>query len=333
MKSISGRKMLLPVAVLSLFVLITACEPSLQAFKGASITQQAQNAVDVLPSDVSYVGMLNTQELKENSFTDVMSNDLLDNNDAEEAMARLEDFIEATGFDPYEDMKEVYVAMDEVDSNGKPQVSVVAYASIDPELLTTYVQEEVGNELTLRSYRGVDVFEIDEDGAPSFSFVNEDMMLAASTSGLLENMIDRLEGEGSSLSDNSEMMGLVSQATAGQSAWMIAKKPEDGNFRSSNAANDLQEQAEQIWMAIDYAVMALNIESDGLDGQVFFYPNENVSADDLSSLMNGMVALAKINPDLEDKALDMLDDIRAKSSGDHVQIGMFVENEMLEEIK
>ena len=334
MNSISKYGLVKAASVFLIVFLITACEPHLQAFKGASITTQAQNAIDVLPENAAYVAMMNTQDLKENEYTDVLgANSLLGRNDVRDLEEQLEEFIAATGFDPYNDLQEVYVAMEEIKGE-TPEISAVAYASIDPEQLQNFVKEEAGNELLQRTYRGVDIFVVDKGLAPSFSFVNEDMIIAASNTYLLEDMIDRLQGEGASLSGNADMMELVTQASTGQSGWVVAQKPEmNSNMRSSRSLNEFGEMADQVWMAVDYAVLALNIESEGLDGQAFLYPNDDVAAEDLSSLMNGMVALVKASPEVDQEMLDVLDDIRAKAHGDYVQVGMYVENDMIEKIR
>lgn len=313
--------------------LFTACDPQLQEVFKASLTPQAKNAIDVLPANASMVAMLNTQDLKSNEYTNVFGSNSLLNNAPDEGLARLQDFIEATGFDPDKDLTSIYFAASEIVGSEPETVNFVAYGTMDAEQLKAYVLEQVGNELETSTYRGADVFEIPEDDAPAFSFVNDDMMIAANSVSSLKAMIDRLEDGGNSLADNAVMMDKINQAAAGQSGWFVAKKPSMENTSYGRPSNDIEETAQQIWTAVDYFVGALNIESDGLDGQVFVYPNDGVSADDLSSLMNGMIAAAKASPELSDEDLDMLDDIRAEASGDHVRVGMYVENSLIQKVR
>ena len=309
------------------------CEPQLQ-FSAEDISVQAQNAVDVLPADPVFVGMMNPSDLQENEHTNVFSPGSLLNGDApEDAISRLRDFVEVTGFDPVEDLREVYVAVEHID-DGPSNASIVAYASIEPERLRTYVEEQLGDELRLRAYRGVDIFEAkDDEDAPSFSIVNDDMIIAATDGNTVEAMIDRMEGEGSAMSSNAALMDLVARASSGKSGWFVARKPADAELNPHGAGNDLEATAEQIWAALDNFVVAVNVESQGLDSQVFLYPNATVSADDLSSLTKGMVALMKASPEMDEDRLAMLDEIEVTASGDYVRVGVYVDNEMIKMIK
>ncbi|MFK7844975.1 MAG: DUF3352 domain-containing protein [Rhodothermales bacterium] len=334
MKLHSKSTLFLALVTLALGTILTACEPhQLQVFKEA-ISTQTKNAIDVLPADAAYVGMVNMQDLKSNEYTNFFGqNGLLKSNAPQEGLARLQDFIDITGFDPDTDLKEVYVASAEVGPDEKPAVSMVAYASIEQEELQSYVEDRLDGELKTSTYRGVEIFEVEEGNAPGFSFVNNNMIIAATSTQLLEEMIDRLEGKGTSLSSNDEMMALIGRASSGESGWLVAQKPEGMQFKSSSAGDDMEQSVRRIWSALDQVVVAMNVEASGVEGEVFFYPTADVSADDLSSLMNGMIALAKASPELDEEGLDMLDQIRASSKGDHVSVDISVDNTMIEKLK
>lgn len=334
MKSFSFSSLSSSLCLLALGLILTGCEPDLQ-FSAETISPQAKNAVDVLPANPMFVGMMNTQDLKSNQYTNVFEPGSLINDDMpDEALARFKDFVDATGFDPSEDLSEVYMAIEESGSSDRPDFSVVAYASIEPERLEAYVKEQVGDKLQVRSYRGVDVYEGEDDGhAPSFSFVNDDMMIGASSASALEAMIDRLEDGGNALNSNAAMMDLVGRASSGKSGWIVAKKPaEKVNFTRSTR-NDMGDAALQMWTALEYVVVAGNVESDGIESQVFLYPSASVSSDDLASLAKGMVGLMKASPEVDDKALALLDEIKVTADADYVRIGMRVDNSMLAKVK
>ncbi len=324
----------LAFVILTLGTVLTGCEPhQLQVFK-ETISTQTKTAIDVLPANAAYVGMMNMQDLKSNEYTDLFSqNGLLNSNAPQEGLARLQDFIDATGFDPEQDLKEIYIASAEVGEDKEPAVSIVAYASIEQEELQSYVEDRLADELQTSTYRGVEIFEGKEEGSPSFSFANDNMIIAATSTSLLEEMIDRLEGKGTSLGANDEMMGLIAMASSGESGWLVAQKPEGMQFKSSSAGDDMEQAVRRIWTALDQVVVALNVEASGMEGEVFFYPTADVSADDLSSLMNGMVALAKASPELDEEGLDMLDQIRASSKGDHVRVDVSIDNAMIEKMR
>lgn len=312
-------------------LLFTACEPyQFQALKG-TVTTEAKNAIDVLPADVMYVAMMNTQELKNNQHTDLFGDDgWLFNGLRGGDLAQLEDFMSATGFDPNEDLGEIYFAA-AIKENNKSEFSLVAYASNEPEELQAYLENNAGDHIQKRDYKGIEIFEGKNDEAPSMSFVNEEMMIAASSGALLEDMIDRLQGDGSrSLASSDKMMNLITQASIGGGGWFVAKKPDTET--AIGGGSDLEQSAQQIWNTLDYVVGAVNVETNGFDSQMYFYPNEGVAAKDMASLLNGMVAAAKAHPEFKDEQLDLLDDIRAKAAGDHVEMSMFVENNMIQAV-
>jgi hypothetical protein len=244
---------------MGLVLLITGCEPDLQ-FSAENITAQAKNAVDILPAHPTFVGMMNTQDLKSNSHTDVFgTGGLLQEEMPQEALSHLRDFVEMTGFNPEEDLNEVYIVAEQVANSAHQTVSIVAYASIEPASLQAYVENRMGDELQRRTYRGIEVYEGKKsDHAPSFSFINAEMMIAASTTDALEAMIDRLEGEGMALNSNKTMMDLIARASTGKSGWFVAKKPDDRPFSNTGAGNDLAQNAIQIWGELEYVVGAVS---------------------------------------------------------------------------
>ncbi len=313
-------------------LLFTACEPyQFQALKG-TITTEAKNAADVLPADVMYVAMMNTQDLKNNEYTDLFGdNGIVFSNVESDDLAQLQDFMNATGFDPNDDLREMYVAVSPR-SQSQPTFSMVAYASNDPAELQAYLENNAGDDLNKRNYKGIDVFEAEDGTKPSLSFVNEEMIIAAANPGLLEDMIDRLQGDGTqALASNEKMTELMTQASIGGSGWFVAKKPEiNTNMRSGG--NEIEQSAQQIWNTLDYVVGAVNIESTGFDSQMFFYPNEGVDAKDMASLMNGMIAVAKVQPEIQQEFVEVLDDMRAKASGDYVEMDLFIENNMIQTV-
>ena len=75
MKRTSSFSKMMALMFVAVGLLFTACEPyQFQALKG-TVTTEAKNAIDVLPADVMYVGMMNTQELKNNEHTDLFGDD------------------------------------------------------------------------------------------------------------------------------------------------------------------------------------------------------------------------------------------------------------------
>ncbi|MEM8485434.1 MAG: DUF3352 domain-containing protein [Bacteroidota bacterium] len=336
MKRISSFSKMTALMFVAVGLLFTACEPyQFQALKG-TVTTEAKNAIDVLPADVMYVAMMNTQDLDNNEFTDVLGpQGAIYGNSSQEGVAMLMSFLEVTNLDPEEDLQSIYLAVSESDRS-QPDFSAVVYVENDPESLENYLENYATGTKQMRNYKGINIFESTDGDAPSVGLANEEMVLFGSSSVLIEAMIDRLQGEASvtpALSSDDDMMALVEDAAIGGSGWFIGKKPADANLGFNNNMTDsMARDAMQIWSALDYAVGTLNIEGDGFDSQVLFYPSENVSTDDMASLMNGLIAAAKAFPEIEAQQLEVLDDLRAKASGDYVRIAMYIDNNMIQTV-
>ena len=319
MKRIFSAPLLL---ALSLFVVLSGCESQVE-YSEEEISVQAKNAVDVLPPDPSFVGMMNIKDLSSSELGSMVEDEM-------QNMDELQDLIEATGFNPEEDLKEVYVAVEDFGSERNPGVSVVAYASLDPNRLEGYVEERAGDDLQRRSYRGIDLYEFEaDDHMGGFSFVNEDMILMASKTGLLEDMVDRLIDEGEALSWNSEMMELVSTASTGKSGWFVAEKPEMDAPVQNDAGNEMDERAKQIFMAVNHVIVAANVDGDEVESQVFLEPNSSVDAGDLADLVKGLRSALRADPGMAKQDLDMLDEIKISSSRGQVRIQFTVDDRIL----
>lgn len=319
MKRILSSPLLL---ALCLFVIFSGCESQVE-YSEEEISLQAKNAVDVLPSDPSFVGMMNIQDLSSSELGSMVEDEMAN-------MDELQDLMDATGFNPEEDLKEIYVAVEEFGGESNPGVSVVAYASLDPNSLEDYIEERAGDELESRTYRGIDFYEFEAGNQMGgFSFVNDDMILMASKSELLEDMVDRLIDEGEALSSNSELMELVSTASTGKSGWFVAEKPDMDAPAQKSDASEMEEKAKQIFMAVDHFIVAANVDGDEVESQVFLQPNSSVDAGDLSDLIKGLRSALRADPDMDKQDLDMLDEIKISSSRGQVRIQFTVDDRIL----
>ena len=307
-----------------LLLILSSCESQVE-YSEDDISLQAKNAVDVLPNNPAFVGMMNISDMSDTELGESMFKEEWDN------MDELQDLIEATGFDPYEDLKEVYVTLGEIGGEGNPGVSVVAYASFDSGSMEEYVEERAGDELQERTYRGIDLYEF-EVGSEfgGFSFANDDMILMSSKIDQLEGMIDRLIDEGEALSSNSSMMDLVARASTGKSAWFIAEKPDMPLAEESASDNNMEEMAKQIFVAVDHFVVAANVDGDEVESQLFLQPNESVEAGDLADLIKGLRSAMRSDPGMNKQDLAMLDEIDISSSRGQVRIQFTVDDQMLE---
>ncbi len=317
------------VASLFVFLVLAGCDSNARLTE-EDMTLQARNAVDVLPVEPAVVAMFNPEDLTGQNNPTLMN--LMQDRIQSGDMTQLRNFVEATGFDPMKDITEMYVAIEEPAGNAEPGVSVAAYASIEPDRLEAYVEEQIGDDVVRRTYRGIDLYESDDpQQKPAFSFVNDDMILAASRVELLEAMIDRLIDNAEALSANDGLMELVARASVGKSGWFVAEKPA-GSPDLNEGAGNFEDSFSQIWSAVDRMAIALNVESNGMESQAFLYPEANVSTKDLESLTKGFRSAMKSAPEIDQKGLALLDKVKVNASDEYVRVQLFADNAFIEEM-
>ena len=307
-------------------LLVAGCETELES--PGEITLQTRSAADVLPADVRLVGMVDLQAVKRNA--------LLRDGDAfllgragGEAGARLDDFIAATGFDPEEDLREVYVALQGEGVGARPLF--VAYADFSRDRLQTYLEDEMGDAFTRADYKGVPVFQSPPDrgnGTMVLALANDNMLVASPDPAEVHAMLDRLSGEGRALKDDEATMRLIRQAGAG-GAWLVARGLDREPFASVRDRSGVGELA-QLGRAVQDVAFALDVEPDGLGGDVWMVAAPDVAPGDLASLARGAVAALKVGADLDSEQMDVLDDVRVREAGGDVRVSFRLPNAMLE---
>ena len=319
------------LVALSLFVfagMLASCESQVE-YSEDDMSLQAKSAIDVLPANPAMAGMVNVKEFAASEMGAAFQENM-----QSKSMDELNELIESTGFDPTEDLAEIYVTMNEIGAGDDPGLSMVAYASIDPSRLENYLEERAGEEMLKRMHRGIKYYQATKSGFDGgVSFANQDMILIASNTDLLLGMIDRLIDSGEALSGNRDMMNLVARASSGKSAWMVMEKPDLDIPDKTHARSEMEESMMQIFTAVDRMALAINLDDTEVESQVFLYPNERVSSDDLASLTKGVRSALRGTGEMDENAMKMLDDIRINASRDHVRIQFTADNEMIDRMR
>ena len=308
----------------------TGCESNLQQ-SADDLSLMAQNATEVLPPDAVLVSMMNVQEIQDNQLINPFgAQGLLNEASNSEAMARLQDFIERTGFDPETDLSEAYLALAGQEGS-EEKVSIAMYVTMDRELLAAYIESELENKFITTDYKGFDIYMAqDNQDDFGFSLVNDNMILAASDPQLVEAMIDRLNNEAPALDTNEDMMRLVTLASAGQSGWVVIQKPED--MSAPNGDSELASAMNQLWFAVSSMAVLGNVKSEAIEGQIMLIPSAEISSGDLASLVKGTLAAAKAL-DNSDEFIALMDQVRVSDQQDHVRIQVEAQNDLIRSVR
>lgn len=296
---------------------LSACSDT-QFEPAAEITLQTRSATEVLPANSHFAGMIDLQAMQQNSPFNPLYDGMTENISGEVG-ARIQDFIDATGFDPITDLREIYVAADGQGAEGRP--NIVAYANFDRARLQAYVETNAPTGFERTDYNGVPVYRADRNGNGfSFALANNNMIVAAADPADVEAMLDRLTGKGVSLDDNPEMMRLIERAASGTSAWFVVQNIRDDPFQHAERSDVMDKNAAQIGRAVQDAVVTINMQAEGVDGLVYLYTKQEVSSADLADLTRGLVSAMKSAPEMDADKLRALDRVRVKDHNDHVRI-------------
>ncbi|WP_456426046.1 hypothetical protein [Rhodocaloribacter sp.] len=318
------KKLLSPLLpVLILVIGLTGCENDPGAPEALSL--QTKNAVEVLPADARFVGMVNVRDLRSEVFGDQpFAFDRMNG----EAAARIKEFIETTGFDPANDLHEIYVAADPGESG---LFDLVVYADYDRDRLEAFVNEQLPDEIDRTAYAGVTIYRAgDVDRHVYFALANDDMIVASSREIRVHAMLDRLSGRLSALKDNAETMRLIRQSASGD-AWFVAC--DVGREEWAEHGGKFGDETAQMARTIRDVSLSVNVTGDGLTSTLTLVPRENVSADDLAALTRGLLSAVKASPEVDDEALRALDAVEVRSEDGLVRITATVDREMIEKLR
>ena len=331
---VPSRTAPLLLLVLILSVGVVACTDTPIAHQQA-MTLQARQATEVLPPDVRFVGMTNVQAMRENETLDVFSEGLPLGHHADgEAAARLQSFLDATGFDLERDLREVYVA---VPSHPDGPPSIVIYAQYDRDRLETFVEEELDSELTRGTYRGMPVYHGTRSGhEAAFALANENMLVASPSLEQVHTMLDRMAGNGDALKDAPATMRLVERVAGGHDGWFIVRRVSDERARPSRAPEDasgLHRQMKQAGNAVGDVAVGIDARAGDVRGTAWLFPASNVDPGDLTDLTKGIIAAMRSQPDLSDAHRRVLDDIEVRQVDGAAHVSGRLDNEVIASLR
>ena len=302
-------------------MLIVGCENQLEA--PGAMTLQTKNAVEVLPAGAQFVSMVDMQAMHQNDLFDPFNEDL-----SGELHARFQEFLDATGFDPANDLHEVYLAAP--DNEPDHQASIVAYATYDRDRLQAYIEQRMGETFEGDDYKGVPLYRAtEEDHTMVFALASDNMIVASPDEAAVEAMLDRLSGSGPALKDDPDIINLISLASSGSSAWAVFTNFDELNAEDAGKDNAIARDMQQIGRALKDVAIGVTMQDDGIEGRVFMQTKEGVSASDVADLTKGVVAAMKAESDIDEEKLRMLDGVRVRSKSDRVQVEFFADTAML----
>lgn len=298
-------------------LMVSACENQLEPSNQVSVN--TKGALELLPSDAVFVGMVNPDAMNANAFIQDMQEEAFSLERVSGEMdATMRDFLDATGFDPLEDVREMYVAL-----SSDEEATMAVYADISADKFEAFADERLDNDLAKTEYGGVNIY---SDGNFFVAFVNDELLVASSSEDGIQETIDRLSSDSPSLSDDSRLSEMIGSVGT-KSAWFVAK--DFDHMRQHSDHSDMDEM-HSLMRVVNSAAFGIDAEASGVRVRALLTPIESASSDDLASMARGAVAGMKASAKNDAKAMSMLDGVSVQRAGNDVTIDAFVANSILE---
>jgi hypothetical protein len=313
----------LPLLSLAFLLFAVGCE-SVQS--PGELTLQTRSALDVLPGDVTMVSMVNVERARASEAFDAFTHGGFSMQQMTgEGAARFNDFIEATGFNPEEDIERVYFAARTNEDDAAP--AFVVYADYDRSRLDAYIDDQPDLELERSTYADAPVYLTQKnDEEMAFALVNNDMIVAGSRAEVYA-MLDRLADGSKGLSGNAAMMALVERASHPDDMWMALRDlPTD----HANASDDAFQQAGRM---MENAVLSAGFQQDGVAIKALGLTRADVDTRDVADLVRGAVATMKMGAKSNQATLETLDRVDVREVRGGVEVETFVSQEALREMR
>jgi hypothetical protein len=278
-----------------------------------------------VPADASVVAFANVREVMDSALRQQLKQSL--------PMAGHEEgqkeFQQETGIDIEHDIDHVvaaFTAAGPSDTNGL----VVARGRFNTTQLETLAREHGGVVEEYKGKRLVTVPRPRDDAsahhgvaAMTLAFLEPDLVGIGSDQAIKTAIDAQLSAH--SITSNDEMMELVSQIDAGNNAWAVGRF--DAIASRARLPQDIQSRIPAI---TTFAVMA-HVDG-GLSGTVRAEAKDDQSAEDLRQVINGMLALGRMQGQNNPHIAAMMQALQTSGSGKTVAVSFAVPSEIFQMI-
>ena len=281
-------------------------------FQALAVAQSAPDELRYVPTGATLVAYANVREVMLSSFR----NHLREVNPDFDGQHQ---FQEETGIDLESDIDSVVATL--APNGDQSSGLILLNGRFDPERLESLARQHGGR---VEEYAGRRLFtQARDDDEFSMSFV-EAGVLALGSAAMVRGAIDLSAGTvADNVTGNARLMGLMSQVRGDTNAWAVAEF--DGMDPRSYVPEQLLSQVPPI------AAMALSGRvNGGLSATLTVETRDEQSAQDLLAVIQGLVALARLQVGSRPDLRGVLDSVQLVHAGRSVTLGVDLPPEILD---
>lgn len=221
-----------------------------------------------------------------------------------------------TGIDIERDVDQIMAAAWTAATPNTPPL-VLARGRFDEDRIETLLRE---HGATVQDYKGKRLLVMPDNQRAAISFVEPGLVMAGSPAAV-QRAIDTKQAGTGSVVDNAEVMKLIKDVDDGN-AWAVAKF-------DSLAAQQLPPQIAQQLPPINWFAASGHIDS-GVRGIVRVEAKDEKSAQDLRQVIQGVMALARLQAGQRAEFADLINSLELGGQGTTVSLGFSVPGSLIE---
>ena len=281
-------------------------------FQALAVAQSASDELRYIPTNATLVAYANVREVMVSSFRDRLR-------EVNPDFDGQRQFQEETGIDLENDIDSVVAAL--VPKGDESFGLVLLNGRFDPDRLESLARQHGGH---VEEYAGRRLFtQVRDDDEFSMSFV-ETGVLALGSAVMVRGAIDMSAGTvADNVTANARLMGLMSQVRGGNNAWAVAEF--EGKDATAYVPENLLSQVPPI------AAMAVSGRvNGGLSAALTVEARDEQSGQDLLAVIQGLVALARLQVGTRPDLRGVLDSVQLVHVGHSVTLEVDLPPEILD---
>lgn len=272
-----------------------------------------------VPKDAVVVAYANVHDVMASSFRQRVKQ--FEPAESEKGQQELK---ETLGIDLEHDIHHVLGAL--LAGSGSPEKNglILAVGALDQTRIEAFISEKGG---VAEEYKGRRLFTPPHGSAssdmPAFAFLSQGLA-AFGSAAAVRRAIDLASGEGESVLANDEMMRMIQAADEGN-AWAV------GRFEAIASQARLPEEVASQLPPITWFSASGRVNG-GIEGIVSMQARDKESAENLRAVMNGALALVRMQTGAKPEIQNLTQAIQLQSDGERVAVSFRISPELIDQL-